>query len=111
MALETLRPCSPRPVSPSELPGLDNKHLASIDIEDPFSDSHAVNYSSKPKRRWRSWRKPSFRLPLCVLDGLYAFVEEVRRWTSFGGGGNGKRGLGIRGRGGEGMLAPAWDVM
>lgn len=100
MSLSPLRPCSPRPVSPSELPGLDTKHLISISISDPFSDSHAIDYSSESssklrRRRMSGWRKPSFQLPLCVLDGFLAFVEEMRRWAT--GHAGKRRNMGIRG--------------
>lgn len=105
MSLSPLRPCSPRPVSPSELPGLDSNHLSSISISDPFSDTHAIDYSYGSSLKARSqrksrWRTPSIQLPCCVFDGFLAFVEEMRR--RFLGGGRGARGIGIR-RGDDGM--------
>src|ERR1700761_634044 len=87
--METLRPCSPRPVSPSELPGLDiNKNLVTINIEDPFSDDHAI----KAPRRRRRQARPQF--PGCVVAGFIAFVTEVRNWASSAVGG-GYKSLGI----------------
>jgi hypothetical protein len=89
--METLRPCSPRPVSPSELPGLDiNKNLVTISIEDPFSDECAI----KPLKRRR--RRSKFQFPSCVVASLYAFVTEVKNWASNAVGGR-YSSLGIKG--------------
>lgn len=86
---QQLRPCSPRPVSPSELPGLDlNKTFRSIQVEDPFSDRYAIK--SSPRRR-----RSRARFPGCIVKRFLHLCADVRSWAVSALGGKQSR-LGIQ---------------
>jgi hypothetical protein len=92
LIMETLRNCSPRPLSPysdepeSRAPSkasFNSKpssfNLITIDgneNSDPFSDAHEVKSLGSPSRPQR--RRLAWRLPSCLRWSFCAFVQEVK---------------------------------